>query len=108
MIIVTKCLEIGLPEPHKTEEPLHFVKRVIAEGYNLNSRLCRYIGIPNLPSIMLKLDRLGIAFEGGGSLIYCPLLKLTLPDPVIGIYMTQDQQQEYWRAKTKPITEVTQ
>jgi hypothetical protein len=108
MIIVEKCLEIGLPEPHRKEEPLHFVKRVLAENYNLNSRLCRYIGIPNLPSIVLKLYRLGIAFEGVNSPVYCPLLKLTLPDPVIGIYMTQDQQQEYWRAKTKPITEVTQ
>jgi hypothetical protein len=104
MIIVEKCLEIGLPQPHRTEEPLHFVKRVLAEDYNLNSRLCRYIGIPNLPSIVFKLYRLGIAFEEVNSSVYCPFL----PDPEIGIYMTPEQQQEYWQAKRKPITEVTQ
>jgi|GEM_PF-1588978 len=108
MIIVNHCIEVGLPKPHRTEKPLHFVKRVIAEGYNLNSRLCRYIGINDLPAIMAELYRLGIDFERVNCPAYCPLSIVTLPDPIIGIYMTMEQQRTYWRAKIKPIKEATQ
>ena len=103
MILADKCLELNLPEPHKTEEQLHYVKRVIAEGETLNTRMCRYIGIHNLHSIVPKLFKLNIQFEQVNSPVYCPLLKLTPPEPVIVIYMTMEQQKEYWVSKKKPI-----
>jgi hypothetical protein len=102
MILTNKCLELGLPEPKQNEEQLHFVKRVIAEGNSLNTRVCRYIGIHNLHSIVPKLFKLGIKFEWVNSPVYCPLLEITPPEPVIVIYMTMEQQKEYWEAKKKP------
>ena len=102
MILNKKCVELGLPEPKEHEEQLNYIKRVIAEGNSLNTRVCRYIGIHNLHSIVPKLFKLGIVFEWLNSPVYCPLLKVTPPEPVIVIYMTMKQQKEYWDAKKKP------
>ena len=108
MILADKCLELGLPNPHQCEEQLAFVKRIILEGDSLNTRVRRYIGIHNLHSIVPKLFKLGIAFEWVNIPVYCLLLKLTPPEPVIVIYMTMEQQKEYWKAKRKPIKEAAQ
>ena len=108
MILSDKCLELGLPEPSEAEEQLHFVRRVIAEGNSLNTRMCRHIGIYNLHSIVPKLFKQGVNFEWVNSPVYCPLLKITPPEPVIVIYMTMEQQKEYWEAKKKPTKEANQ
>lgn len=102
MILNKKCVELGLPEPKQNEEQLHYIKRAMLEGNNLNTRVCRYIGIHNLHSIVPKLHKLGIVFEWLNSPVYCPLLQMTPPEPVIVIYMTVEQQRKYWEAKKKP------
>ena len=108
MIIVEKCLAIGLPEPHKTEDQVHYVTRVIAEGYAVNARICDQIGIYNLHSIAQQLWELGIDFEWVYSRVYCPLLNAMTIELVPVIYMTMDQQITYWKGKRKPIKEATQ
>ena len=108
MIIVKKCLEMGLPEPGKTEEPLHYTARMIAEGHNINALICRHIGIYNLREIVQQLWALGTDFEVTYSRVYCPLLNCIPPDDVIGIYMTPEQQRAYWKGERKPIKEATQ
>ena len=108
MILSEKCLELNLPEPHKAEEQLNYVKRTIVEGYTLNTRICRFIGIHNLHSIVPKLSESNVNFEKINIPVCCPLLKTMPPEPVIVIYMTMEQQKEYWESKEKPTKETNQ
>lgn len=108
MIIVEKCLEIGFPKPDETEEQLHYIARSIAEGHNVNALICHQIGIYNLQAIVQRLWELGTDFEWSYSRVYCPFLNFISLDPVLVIYMTDDQINAHRQAKRKPIKEVTQ
>ncbi len=99
MIHSDKCLELQLPPPKGYETQESYLLRAISNDYNLNTRICRFIGIHNLHSIVPAMIRKGINLTLGHGRVYCPFTNTTPPHPVISIYMTKEQQEEYRQGK---------
>lgn len=103
MIHKDKCLALDLPEPKSHETQLVYVLRVMAEGFVLNTRLCRFIGIHNLHSLVSTLAKRGVNFTLAYERVYCPFICDTPPFPVDVVYMTQDQQAKYRNEKAAKV-----
>lgn len=100
MIHKDKCLELGLPAPKSYDTQGGYVTRVIAAGFNLNTRICRFVGIHNLHSIVSALYKKGVDFTLGHGRVLCPFTEETPPYPVDIIYMTTEQQSSYRKEKS--------
>jgi hypothetical protein len=99
MIHKDKCVELGLPEPKSFETQLLYILRLIAEGFVLNTRICRFIGIHNLHSLASVLAKRGINFTLTYERVYCPFIGDIPPYPVDVIYMTNEQREHYRNEK---------
>lgn len=99
MIYIDKCAELELPEPKSFETQLLYILRLIAEGFVLNTRICRFIGIHNLHSIVSVLAKRGENFTLMYERVYCPFIGDIPPYPVDVIYMTKEQQDQYRNEK---------
>ena len=91
MIHTDKCLELMLPTPKTYETQYSYIRRLLLLGITLNTRICRYIGIHNLHSIVPKLYESGLFFTQTQDIAECPFTRVAPPHPVIFIYMTQEQ-----------------
>jgi hypothetical protein len=90
-----ECLELGLPEPKDYEKQRSYITRTIASGFNLNTRICRYIGIFNLHSQVAALYSKGLLFTWAHGLAECPFTHEVPREQVIIIYMTKEQQERH-------------
>ena len=95
-----KCLGLGLPEPQDHETQLAYVIKCIANGHNLDTRQCRYIGIHNLHSLVSLMAKRKVEFSLGHGRVLCPFTKEVPPYPVDIVYMTLEQQQKFSSKKT--------
>ncbi|MEZ8989073.1 hypothetical protein FCV82_06440 [Vibrio breoganii] len=99
MIYKDECFELGLPEPKKSEQQVHYVTRVMLEGIRLDTRQARYVGIGNLHSIVSHLNKKKLPFTVSHDLRKCPKTGDVPPYPVDVIWMTDEQRNVYWEMK---------
>ncbi|MBK8187487.1 MAG: hypothetical protein IPK77_09760 [Cellvibrio sp.] len=99
MIHADKCAELNLPTPKTYETQLLYILRLISEGFVLNTRICRFIGIHNLHSLASVLVKRGVNFTLCYERVYCPFIGDIPPYPVDVIYMTKEQQEQYRNEK---------
>ncbi len=100
MIHADKCQEFRLPKPKSSETQLTYITRTIAEGFNLNTRICRYTGIHNLHSIVATMKRKPVPFTLCRGVAICPFTGEAPPYPVDQIFMTLEQKDQYRKEKT--------
>ena len=94
-----KCLELGLPEPESYDTQIAYVIKTISNGYRLDTRMARYIGIHNLHSIASKLAKSGFKFTLKHGLAKCYYTKTTPPQNVDIVFMTSEQIAIYKKEK---------
>lgn len=102
MIHKDKCQELGLPEPQSYHNQLTYVLMAMTQGFTLNTRTARYIGIHNLHSVVSTLKRKGHKFTHKKKRVYCPRDKLVPPYPVVTVSMSYEQIQLYKSKKSRP------
>ncbi|PMP04604.1 hypothetical protein BCS95_05465 [Vibrio breoganii] len=95
MIYKDECFELGLPEPKKGEQQVHYVKRVMLEGIKLDTRQARYIGIGNLHSIVSNLNKQYVPFSLSHQRARCPKTGEVPPYAVDVIWMTDEERELY-------------
>jgi hypothetical protein len=95
------CAERGLPVPKKYQTQLSYVTYCLLEGYSINTRDARYIGIANLNSVAPKLAKKGIPFTNTKEKVWDPKENRIDPKKVIVLRMSTEQREEYW-ANKKP------
>lgn len=100
MIHKDKCLELGLPIPASFDNQQTYVLKVIVDGYKLNTRTARFIGIHNLHSIAPILHKKGYQFTLEHGRVKCPFTDIVPPYPVDILSMTPEQITYYKEAKT--------
>ncbi|OLQ77609.1 hypothetical protein BIT28_26945 [Photobacterium proteolyticum] len=99
MIYRDECSDLGLPEPKIGEKQIHYVIRAMLNGHRLDTRMCRYIGIGNLHSLVSALTKLKLSFSLKHETVACPKTKKVLSHPVDVIWMTPEQIEDYWSKK---------
>jgi hypothetical protein len=99
-----KCIELGLPVPKGYETQPTYIVRCISGGFNLNTRICRFIGIHNLHSIISALFKKGIDFTLAHDRVLCPSTGEIPTHPVDVIYMTKEQQAAHPKEKPTPAS----
>jgi hypothetical protein len=100
MIHGDKCLELGLPIPTRFDNQQTYVLNVIANGFKLDTRMARFIGIHNLHSIAPMLYKKGYPFTLEHGRVKCPFTGDFPPYPVDILSMTPDQIVQYKKTKT--------
>ena len=58
-LIPEACIQVGFILPYEKEEQAAYVRRLLREGFTINTRQARFIGIHNLHSIAAELRRKG-------------------------------------------------
>jgi hypothetical protein len=102
MIHSDKCHELSLTSPKGFDTQYSYILGCIVDGNKINTRLCRYIGIHNLHSVIPILKRKKIPFTLAHGRVRCPFTNQIPPYPVDIVYMTQEQRQQYLSDK-KPV-----
>jgi hypothetical protein len=100
MIHKDKCLELGLPLPASLDNQHAYVLKVIVNGFKLNTRTARFVGIHNLHSIVSILHKKGYLFTLEHGRVKCPFTGKVPPYPVDILSMTTEQITHYREAKT--------
>ena len=95
-----RCLELGLPEPTRFDNQQTYVLNVITNGFKLNTRMARFIGIHNLHSIAPMLYKKGYQFTLEHGRVKCPFTGKTPTEPVDILSMTPEQVANYKKTKT--------
>ena len=95
-----RCLELGLPEPTSFDNQQTYVLNVITNGFKLNTRMARFIGIHNLHSIAPMLYKKGYQFTLEHGRVKCPFTGKTPTEPVDILSMTPEQVANYKKTKT--------
>jgi hypothetical protein len=91
----SRCAELNLPVPHNFYTCESYVLHCISKAYTLNTRMCRYIGISNLHSVVSALKNRGICLTVEHKKVYDPALKIIIPFPVDVVSMTPEQGEEF-------------
>jgi len=99
MIHKDKCLELGLPEPKSHDIQQTYVIKVISSGFQLDTRMARFIGIYNLHSVASTLARKGFKFTLSHGRVKCPFTDKVPPHPVDILSMTSEQIAHYKETK---------
>jgi hypothetical protein len=95
MIDLQRCKELNLPIPRKNQTQPSYILTCISTGHKINTRICRYIGIYNLHSVISKIKERHYPVTVEHRIVWCPQTK-TLPfHPVDVVYMTQEQRKSY-------------
>jgi len=94
-----RCLELGLPEPTSFDNQQTYVLNVITNGFKLNTRMARFIGIHNLHSIAPMLYKKGYQFTLEHGRVKCPFTGKTPTEPVDILSMTPEQVANYKKSK---------
>jgi hypothetical protein len=100
MIHKDKCFELGLPLPASFDNQLTYVLNVIVNGFKLNTRTARFIGIHNLHSIAPILYKKGYQFTLEHGRVKCPFTGKVPPYPVDILSMTPEQIVLFKKTKT--------
>jgi hypothetical protein len=103
MIHKDKCIELGLPKPKGYETHPTYIMRCISSGFILNTRVCRFIGIHNLhsiiPPLLNKYD-----FTKVLDRVLCPFTGEIPVQPVDVIYMTKEQKAAHVKERPASIS----
>ena len=108
IIYKTECLEVSLPEPRAFDNQQSYIIYCISNGYQIDTRTARYIGIGNLHTQANNVKKKGIKLTIDKVKSKCRKTSEILPQPVDLVYMTPLQQKIYWGAKGKPTKEAAQ
>ena len=94
MISKEKCAKLGLPEPKSFHSQKGFILLCLLHGYKINTRICRYIGIHNLHSILSDLKSRGVPMLITHEQVWCPEQGLKPARPVDVVMMSYSQRKE--------------
>lgn len=83
--------KLGLPAPKYGEKQIHYLKRVLLNGYILNTRICRFIGIGNLHSLISSLKKQHFPHTVEHLKVVDPYTGELPPHSVDVIWMTPEQ-----------------
>lgn len=97
-IIPTHCENLGLPTPREYESQYNYIKRLLIEGCNLNTREARYIGIHNLHSLISKLKAQGFPVSVQLKAAIDPRTQEKSPYRVDHVWANDEDVKE-WKAK---------
>lgn len=95
MIDKARCQELELPVPRRLQTQIGYVLFCLLAGQKINTRVCRYIGIYNLHSIISSLNGRGISITIEHDKVWCPCLKMIPKYRVDIAYMTPEQRKQY-------------
>lgn len=95
-----RCAELNLPIPHSFYTCESYVLHCISKAYTLDTRMCRFIGISNLHSVVSALKNKGVCLTVSHEKVYDPALQRIIPYPVDVVSMTPNQRDEYFSNKT--------
>lgn len=98
-IYLDRCLELGFPAPRLYDTQESYLLRLLRAGRTINSRLCRYLGIFHLHSIEPALRKKGWQFIKEKGKAKCPFTGKVPTYPVIIIYMTKEQREQFTKRK---------
>jgi hypothetical protein len=101
MLYQDRIHQLGLPE-YKGGKHRPYLMKLLLNGYRINTRICRYIGIGNLHSDTSAFSRRNrLPFSKKLGLVADPVTGKVPPKEVLIIWMTQEQISEYFaRRKT--------
>ncbi len=91
--------QLGLPAHKKGERQIDYVKRVLLNGTRLNTRICRFIGIGNLHSIISRLASKRFPHCVKHGLVTDPYTGEVPPYEVDIVWMEPEQIQAYRKQK---------
>lgn len=89
--------KLNYPQPYKAEKQTSYIKRILLKGYSIDTRICRYIGIGNLHSIVSHFKKSQFLHTLEHKRVVDPATGTTPPYPVDVVYMTDKQIQVYKR-----------
>ncbi len=95
MIDEARCLELKLPIPGRHPTKIGYVLFCLLAGYKINTRVCLYIGVNHLNSIISTLRGKGIPITVDYGKVWCPRFKTVPIHPVDIAYMTPEQRKQY-------------
>ncbi|MDE1227763.1 hypothetical protein [Vibrio aestuarianus] len=93
------CHELGFPKPYEQEKQNSYVLRLLVQGFKLDTRKARYVGIGNLHSIVSHFQSKAIPFTLDHQSVECPKAKVVIPHKVDVIWMTKAQKNAYLEMK---------
>lgn len=99
----SECIELGFPEPRTFDNQQSYIIYCISNDHTMNTRQARYIGIGNLHTQASNIKKKGHKITVDKVKARCIKTSIILPHPVDIVYMTGQQQKEYWEGKKKPI-----
>ncbi|MNH11356.1 hypothetical protein D3C79_708690 [compost metagenome] len=91
-LIPEACDRLSFPTPFPHEEQAAYVRRLLREGFTVNTRQARFIGIHNLHSIAAELRRKGFPFHIDHKPAMDPRTGELPPQPVDHLSMTKEQE----------------
>ena len=89
--------QLSLPEPKQGETQTYYIKRLLLNGYRINTRQCQFIGILNLHSRVSALKKARFPLTIEHKQVVDPATGKTPPYAVDVVYMTADQIHAYKR-----------
>lgn len=102
------CEELGLPSPDSSQTQESYVLSCLAAGLKLDTRICRYIDIANLHSVVSNISKKGIEIEVNHSPVMCPKAKKVKSQPVDVVHMTPEQIEAYQERQKKVSNPLSQ
>jgi hypothetical protein len=88
-----KIEELELPEPKCDEKQYTYILRILLLGIAINTRICRYIGIGNLHSLVSELKKKRIPHTVEHRAVIDPATGKLNPYPVDVVWITAEQKQ---------------
>lgn len=93
---------LGMPD-YKGGKHRHYLMTLLLQGYRINTRMCRFIGIGNLHSevsTLIKKNRLPLSKTLG--LVADPVTGEIPAKEVLIVWMTLEQREQYFARKKAP------
>lgn len=93
-LIPEACTQLGFPTPYGHEEQAAYVRRLLREGFSINTREARFVGIHNLHSIAAELRRKGFPFHTDHKPAMDPRTGELPPQPVDWLSLATEQLED--------------
>lgn len=101
MLYQERIKELGLPDYKSGETHINYITRLLLNGYKLNTRGCRFIGIGNLHSEILKLEKRNLQITIEKQRTIDPVTGEIPKQLVLVLWMTPSQIAEYHAQKER-------
>lgn len=102
MLYRDRIQQLGFPE-YKGGKHRHYLMSLLIQGYRINTRLCRFIGIGNLHSEISTLkEKYRFPHSKKMGLVADPVTGEIPVKEVLIVWMTPEQREEYFLRKKAP------